>query len=119
MPTSYQLFETFTKSFCASKTPKEVSGEYYGLPGKTVYHTYSLPLPGKGRLEINRTTPSANGTFSWHTEITLNDKESGEFIHVILKNGNEIEETYGKTVLEVSDTRARNILNLLHKAEDS
>ena len=115
MSDSYQKFAQFAEDFISEYPGKPVPGDYYGLQGKTVYHTSSMPLPGKGRLEINRTTSDAGPSFSWHTEITLNDKESGEFIHVILKDGDELEETYGKTVLEVSDTRANKILELLRR----
>ena len=117
MPTSidYNRFLSFAETFSHAIPPVPVDGEYYDLPGTTVYNKHTQLLAGKnaGRLEVNVVTPEAATAFEWAIEITLNDKAAGEFIHLIVRPDGSIAETYGKTVLPVNATRADEILGLL------
>jgi len=115
MPTDsiYQRFVAFAAEFNATHPDTGVDGDYYELPGLTVYRTATQPLPAKGRLEVNTVTPEAADRFEWSLEITLNDKASGRFIHLIVRPVGDVVETYGKTVLPIDAARADEILALL------
>ncbi|HUC87480.1 MAG TPA: hypothetical protein VMR75_04180 [Candidatus Saccharimonadales bacterium] len=109
----YDYFSGFAHSFSSRFPAVAVDGDYYDLPGTTVYHTYTQALPGKGRLEVNLTTPEAAAAFEWTIEITLNDKAAGRFIHIIARRDNSVVETYGKTVIPLTPSRSAEIQALL------
>ena len=115
MPSSndYQRFRRFAETFSQSRPNTKVSGDYYDLPGVTVYHSATQKLPDGGRIEVNRITPEAPPTFAWETEITINDKPTGRFVHLILQRDHSVTETYGKTILPVDSDRAAEIFTLL------
>lgn len=112
-------FSAFVDGFTAGRPPTEVDGEYYDLPGVAVYRTYTQPLAGKGRVEINTVTPNAAGAFEWATEITINDKAGGRFIHLIIRPDRSCAETYGKTVLPIEAARGAEILAVLRELAPS
>jgi hypothetical protein len=113
----YQRFTAFAAQFRADHPGTAVDGDYYDLPGTTVYHTATHPLPAKGRLEVNTVTPAAADHFEWASEITLNDKVSGQFIHLIARRAGDVVETYGKTILPIDAARADEILTALEQAQ--
>jgi hypothetical protein len=102
----YDYFSDFTAHFIRQFPPVAVDGAYYDLPDTTVYHTHTRPLAAKGRLEVNVVTPEAADAFEWTTEITLNDKATGRFIHLIIRRDGSVVETYGKTVIELTPARS-------------
>ncbi len=114
MTDTYQDFRDFADRFAGSHAPQAVDGAAYECPGVTVYHTHTQPLPNKGRLEVNATTPQAAG-FDWSHEITLNDKVNGVFLHCIIRHNRTLEETYGKQVTPISPQRGAEILALLQE----
>lgn len=118
MPTAdYDYFSRFAAEFAAVFPPAPVDGDYYDLPGTTVYHTHTRKLTAKGRLEVNVVTPEAAEAFEWTTEITLNDKADGRFIHLIIRRDGSVVETYGKTVIELTPGRSTEIRSILEQLE--
>lgn len=104
--------EEFVKQFISDIEPNPIDGEYYDLPGKTVYNTYTRKFKG-GRLEVNQITPDTPSEFEWATELTLNDKTTGEFVHLILLRDGSRAETYGKNVIPIEPEREAEILSVL------
>jgi hypothetical protein len=113
--TDYQFFSAFATEFCTRFPAVAVDGSYYDLPGITVYHTHTQALPEKGRLEINLTTPEATDEFEWTVELTLKDKRTERFIHLILRCDGSVVETYGKTVIPLTPARSAEIQTLLRQ----
>ncbi len=112
-PSTSQRFTDFAHQFMATHDSIAVDGDYYGLAGTTVYHTATQPLAGKGRIEVNLVSPEAASQFEWTIEITINDKLSGQFVHLIVRREDDAVETYGKTVLPIDTTRADAIFTIL------
>lgn len=110
---NYDRFSRFAQEFSGSHPQTTVSGDYYDQPGATVYHQAIHKLPGGGRIEVNTITPEAPPAFAWEIEITINDKEGGRFIHLILQRNHEVAETYGKTIIPVDAARAAEIQTVL------
>ncbi|HUC20792.1 MAG TPA: hypothetical protein VMR98_04845 [Candidatus Polarisedimenticolaceae bacterium] len=106
-------FIQFAEQFTAANPVIKVTGEYYDLPGQTVYTTATHKLKGGGRIEVNTTTENTPDDFEWKHEITVNDKVEKRFIHLIVRHDNTIVETYGKTILPVSQERATEIMTAL------
>ena len=113
----YDYFSRFAAEFTAAVPPEPVDGAYYDLPGTTVYHTHTRKLAAKGRLEVSVVTPAAAEAFEWTTEITLNDKAAGRFIHLIIRRDHSVVETYGKTVIELTPPRSAEIRTILGQLE--
>ena len=108
--------EEFIEKFTATIEPKPIDGEYYDLPGKAVFNTYTQKFKGNGgRLEVNLITADAPGEFEWATELTLNDKTTGDFIHLIIRRDASRAETYGKNVIPMEPEREAEILTALSK----
>jgi hypothetical protein len=111
--TDYTRMMEFVSQFTSSRSLSEVSGEAFGLPPTTVYHTATHPLPGKGRIEVNLTTPDTPDNFEWLAELTIDNRAAAQFIHLIARRDQTIVETYGKNVIEISPARAKAIMKLL------
>jgi hypothetical protein len=111
--TTYNRFRAFTQAFFTSHQSQDVLGDSYDLPDTIVYRQATHPIPGGGRIEVNRITPQTPPGFAWETEITINHKSAGDFIHLILQRDQEVVETYGKTILPIDDPRATEILTIL------
>lgn len=94
--------------------PQPVDGQIYEQSGTTVYHAAVQKLDTGGRIEINLITPEAQG-FSWLAELTIDDAANTLYQHVLLQNDGSIVETYGKTVIPVSDGEAEVILDRLER----
>jgi len=111
----YDQLRAFAQAFCATHPLVDVDGDYYEAPGITVFTqaTHKLAGKGRGRIEINTLAPEAPTSFEWQYEITINQPLEDIFIHLLLRRDGELVETYGKTVLEVDDDRAQEILNIL------
>lgn len=115
----YTQLEEFAQQFVASRPTTAMDGEYYELPGVIMYHTATLRFPDKGRIEINKLTTAAPETFEWQYEITIDDKPSGSYIHLLLRRDGTLVETYGKTVLQVDNKRAVELYELLQRLSES
>jgi hypothetical protein len=109
----YDQFLTFVQAFSASHTATPIDGEYYDKPGVMVYTQVLQKLPDRGRIEVNTLTPDAPSTFEWQYELTINQPLNEIYIHLLLRADKSLVETYGKTVNEVDDDRAQEILNIL------
>ncbi len=109
----YDEFQKWAEGFCASNDGEPVDGEYYDMPGVTVYKTHKKPLEGKGRIEINCVSPEAQEHFFWKYEITLDDLESNTYKHLLLQSDGQLVETYGKNVSNVDEATASQILRQL------
>lgn len=109
----YEEFKLWAEKFCNENEGTAIDGEYYDLPGITVYKTHKIPLEGKGRIEVNCVTPEAQEHFFWNYEITLDDLETETYKHLILQTDGKLVETYGKNVNEIDATTASQILNQL------
>lgn len=115
----FQLYSDWAASFCEHSGGQPTSGEYYDLPDLTVYINHKLPLPSKGRIEVNCVCDEATEHFHWIYEITLDDTEGGEYRHLLLQKDGQLVETYGKNVIVVDDNAAESILKKLIKLSDS
>jgi|GEM_PF-2694340 len=114
MPASdFERFVSFANAFAASRTPADIDGDYYDQPGVIVYRQATHQLPDGGRVEVNLITPEASLAFAWEAEITINDKQTDRFIHLILQRDGKVVETYGKTILPVDGDRAAAIWAVL------
>lgn len=109
-PTHAKLAETTRELAYEHAESEAVSGDAYTEPvhGKTVFYRRTL-RPDGVRVEINTTTPEARPTFEWLAEITIEDKASDRYEHFLVRQ-DDVVETYGKTVLEVSETKAAGLL---------
>ncbi len=106
----------FAEQFSDTHPAIEVTGEYYDLPGQTVYFCSTHQLGKKGgRIEVNSTIQDTPADFEWKHEITVNDKQQGRFIHLIVRRDNSLVETYGKTILPVNQERATEIMGIIHE----
>jgi hypothetical protein len=115
----FKVFQDWVREFTGKLEGAPVDGDYYDLPGKTVYTTYRLPLAGKGRLEVNLVNPEVQSSFHWSAEITVDDLEAEIYKHILLQTDNTIVETYGKQVHEVSGEAAKQLMEMIHIAEAS
>ncbi len=91
-----------------------ISGDAYTEPvhGMIVFYRRTFHPDGV-RFEINVTTPEARPTFEWLAEITIDDKSTKRYEHYLIRE-TDIVETYGKTILEVGETKAAEILSSVH-----
>jgi hypothetical protein len=112
-PTDYQRFYRFAQEFSQKHPLAAVAGDYYDLPGTIVYHSATHTLGDGGRIEVNTITPETPLTFAWEIEITINDKEGGRFIHLILQRDRSLAETYGKNLIPIDTARTDEILDIL------
>jgi hypothetical protein len=103
----------WSQQFSQHQSAQPVDGDYYGVPGETVYTTARSKVDGGGRVEVNLTTPKAHQNFSWQAEITIDDTTTGTYKHVLLQTNGEIVETYGKTVTPVDAAGAESLYNTL------
>ncbi|HEX7259896.1 MAG TPA: hypothetical protein VF272_03120 [Candidatus Saccharimonadia bacterium] len=106
-------FITFAEQFSATHPVIEVTGEYYELPDRVVYTSAAHPLEGGGRVEVNTTTADTPPDFEWKHEVTINDKQRKQFIHLIVRHDDSVVETYGKTILPVNTERAIEIMAVI------
>lgn len=115
----YDRFLAFITPFCQNHPGLPVNGEYYDLPDETVYTTSSMQLPAKGRIEVNTIAPGAPADFEWEYELTIKDKVDDHFVHMIIRHDKSVVETYGKTIIDVTEDRAAEILKLLKDLQSS
>lgn len=108
-----QQLAAFAAKFCRDHPGEPVDGTYYDLPDTVVYTTSTLKLPERSRIEINTITANTPPSFEWQHEITIKDKPTGTFVHVLLRRDGSVVETYGKTILPVDENRGAEILALL------
>lgn len=111
-------FLAFTKAFTQKHPGQPVDGESYGVDGP-VFLTSVLKLPEKGRLEVNTVLDTTPEEFEWQAEITINDREADEYIHMIIGRDGSLAETYAKTVLPLTPERAAEILGYLERITTS
>jgi hypothetical protein len=111
--TAYDSFTAFAQTFREANPQMPVAGDDYDQPGAVVYHQATRQLPGGGRIEVNTLTPEAPAAFAWEVEVTINDKQGGRFVHLILQRDHEVVETYGKTIIPVDPRRAAEIHDVL------
>jgi hypothetical protein len=115
MPIAYNQLQQFAEKLFETGETKATSGEYYDLPDKIVYNTATKKLPPKGRLEANRITPEAKDHFEWLYEITLDDRESGLYRHILLMPDEKLVETYGKKVIPVDEETGQQLAEIANK----
>lgn len=113
MTSDFERFVSFARTFAATRPQTDISGDYYDQPGVVVYRQTTHKLPDGGRVEVNIITPAASPAFAWEAEITINDKQTDRFIHLIVQRDGEVVETYGKTILPVDADRAAAIHAIL------
>src|SRR4051794_6204888 len=105
----YDRFHAWSRDFSARNDAHEISGEYYDID-QNVYTTSDIKPSLGGKVEVNLTYPEVQDRFSWVAEITIDDVRDDSYIHLLLQTDGEIVETYGKQVIEVSDTQAEKYL---------
>jgi hypothetical protein len=109
----YDRLLNWAIQFSQQHDPQPVDGEYYSLPGQTVYTSARLKLPEKGRIEVNLTEAGALSSFSWRAEITLDHAADSNYQHFLLQTDGQIVETYGKQVIPVPEAEAEQTLQKL------
>ncbi len=107
---TYQNLLDWAQQFSTNRPADPVDGEYYDMPGTTVYTTARQALQTGGRLEVNLTTPDAQKEFSWQAELTIDDLANQRYQHILLQTDGTVVETYGKQVIPVDTGSAQKIL---------
>lgn len=115
-PTYNQMLE-WARQFSAKYQSSSVDGEYYDMPGTTVYTTTKLPVPSGGRLEVNLANDTVESSFSWKAEITIDDLEKGIYQHILLQTDGQVVETYGKQVIPADEASSKKIYKRLQDTE--
>jgi hypothetical protein len=112
------IYKKTSKIISNSSRQKEVYGrDLIDLPpDELIFFGTKLPYQN-GTIELTLATSSAIPTFEWLAEITLKQPENVE--HYLLRPDHTIVETYGKTVLDVNQDRARQLILRLTKIEQA
>jgi hypothetical protein len=112
---TYDHILTQVRRLTSHPDTKEQTGEsFIDVPAdKIIVRTMTYWPTEAKRIHINATTADALPAFSWHAEITVDDREAGQYSHFLLQTDGEIVETYGKQVYPVDEATATKLADEL------
>jgi hypothetical protein len=65
------------------------------------------------KVQVNTTTDDAKAGFTWLAEITIDDRDAGQYSHYLVQADGTIVETYGKKVSEVAPELPQQLIDEL------